>query len=170
MAPPTAPEKSTARDIVNLYRSLLEPMGFNVVAKEKKEEGWKPADWQKYDKMNSVDLDKQMANLKSALQNQEKQMLEIRDKAAKYMETRPMNDFTKTLYIGPGQIEKRMIILSSKSYDDMLQLYGYLENVRQQKWKSEILEGLQEKQPGVTGVDMVREASVGAPQLKIFLK
>ena len=160
----------TKKDMLNFYRSILDPMGFVITIKPvKQEEPWKPKDADKYDQLNTQDLEKQLANLKVQMDNMQKIMREVRDKAVNMIGQRLPNDYTKDIYIANNMVEKNSVIMTCQALDENNRVYQYLDQLRLQKYKEELLEAFQEKQPGVLSMEMVKE-NLGARQLKISLK
>ena len=165
------------KQIVDLYRTLLDPMGYTVVQKEssKKVKDWEPKDKEKYfDKegniIKSIELEKNIRDLKLQAENIRKVMEETRQNVITFMNTQPPNEITSSLYTGAyakDSIEKAAVRISSDTLDRITRLMEYLAGLKKQKVMEEMVIEIQKKEKSVISMGVNKEMSGTRLQITI---
>jgi len=168
-------EKIKPEEIVNLYRKLLEPMGYNVVPKptNKELEGkiWKPADAEIFSKMPSVELEKHIQDFKAQQINLNKKMADIKEKVTALMNQLAKNEATESLYTGmyaANAVNKQAIKVESIALADLSRKIDYLQNLKKDALIKETFDALKKEVKDITSIEVIKQ--LGGPELKVSIK
>jgi predicted nucleic acid-binding Zn-ribbon protein len=168
-------EKIKNEEVVNLYRKLLEPMGYNVIPKPTEKELdakiWKPADAEAFNKMASVELEKHIQDLKAQQTSLNKKMADIKDKVTELMNQLAKNEVTESLYTGmyaQNAISKQAIRIESAALADLSKRIDYLQNKKKEALIKETFEALRKEVKDITDIEVVKQ--LGGPELKVSIK
>jgi hypothetical protein len=168
-------EKIKNEEIVNLYRKLLEPMGYNVVPKptdkDLEAKAWKPADAETLSKMSSVELEKNIQDLKAQQTNLNKKMSDIKEKVITTMNQLAKNEITESLYTGmyaANAINKQAIKIESAVLVEISKRIDYLQNKKKDALMKETFETLKKEVKDITNIEVVKQ--LGGPELKVSIR
>jgi ribosomal protein L20A (L18A) len=168
-------EKIKNEEVVSLYRKLLEPMGYNVVPKptdkELEAKAWKPADAETLGKMSSVELEKNIQDLKAQQTNLNKKMGDIREKIVVAMNQLAKNEATESLYTGmyaANAINKQAIRIESAISIELSKRIDYLQNKKKDALLKETFESLKKEVKDITNMEVIKQ--LGGPELKVSIR
>jgi hypothetical protein len=169
-------EKIKPEEIVNVYRKLLDPMGYNVVpkltSKELEANIWAPPESEEiYLKMSSIELEKKIQDLKVQQSNMAKELGNIKEKVIVEMNKIAKNEVTDSLYTGmyaANAINKNAIRIESHTADYLSKMIGYLQNRKKEMLIRETLDILRKEVKTITSVEVVK--LLGGTELKVMVK
>jgi len=149
----------TEKNVINLYRHLIDPLGYVIIPKpEKTLTGWEPKDDKdRYAKMDSMSITREIAELKSRQEVLQKRIAEIKEKVIAFMNLQQPNIVTQKLYTGTygkNTVEKNSIKVDSQEMDLNKKLVNYLETLCNQRIKEEILTKLMEVSEDIEDFDV----------------
>jgi hypothetical protein len=164
-----------SKDIVDLYRTMLEPLGYSVVekAQPKLAINWVPADESIYKNMTSQDLEKALIDVKQKEQGLFEKQQKVQLQAITFLEKEGPNDMTKGLFAtsltGAAKlIAVSSIMVESKELHEATNLKGYLENLRTQVLLKEMTEKFKKIEPSLQSVE--KTSMFGPTQLRFKIK
>ena len=156
------------QEIIELYSKLLAPLGYNVVpqAKPYEEPETDKAILDKYGKLSSAELEKELFDLKAKSKQLESEMHSIRLKAVDFLNKEGPNPLTARFYTGTisakAAINKSFVRVDSTELKDTLSLISNLEKLQKAIIIRELTEKLQTEIPVVqkVAVDTVGSTTV----------
>jgi len=143
------------QEIVNVYRKILDPLGYSVVAKPRTHKQWEPEKIikEKYAAMDSEKLESELTNLKEHKTKIESQIHEVKTKIADYLNKEGPNALTKRFYTetygGKDTISKGVIKVDSIELRDTLNLITFLESLQKETVAKELVKKMKELVPEV---------------------
>jgi hypothetical protein len=169
-------EKIKPEEIVNVYRKLLDPMGYNIIpkltSKELEANIWTPPEAEEiYLKMSSIELEKKIQDLKVQQSNLAKELGNIKEKVIAEMNKIAKNEVTDSLYTGmyaANAINKNAIRIESHTADYLSKMIGYLQNRKKEMLIRETLDILRKEVKTITSVEVVK--LLGGTELKVMVK
>lgn len=166
-----------SKKVADVYRKLLDPMGYTVILKPRPEDKkeWEPENKEIYqDKegkiISSIELERKIQDLKVQETNIQKVMEDIRVEAINFMNTQPPNDETANLYTGTyakNAINKAAVRVNSKKLDNVTRLKEYLIGLKRQKIREEMLAEIQKNSNRIVDMRVKKEMTGAILQVTI---
>jgi CheY-like chemotaxis protein len=163
------------KDIIDLYRTMLEPLGYSVVEKARPKEvvEWVPVDPSIYKGMTSQDIEKALLDTRQREVALFEKQQKVQAQAAAFLEKEGPNDMTKSLFATSMTGAAKLIAygsvqIESKELHEATNLKGYLENLRNQALLKEMTEKFKKIEPSLVSVEKI--SLFGPTQLKFKIK
>lgn len=163
------------KDIVDLYRTMLEPLGYSIVEKQRPKEvfEWTPADVSLYKNMTSQDLEKALIDAKQKEAALQERLNKVQAQAVIFVEKEGPNDMTRGLFATSLTGAAKLIAINSIQVEstelrNATNLKGYLEGLRSQVLLKEMTEKFKNIEPSLVGIE--RNTLFGPVQLKFKIK
>lgn len=164
------------KQIIDLYRTLVDPMGYTIVLKKTETaeaEKWKPENKEVYltkdgkTIIDSIELEKKIQELKVQSEGLKKVMGETKQKIITFMNMEPPNDLTNILYTNSEgkAINPVTIRVFSKRLDYVTKLIDYIIELKRKKLMYEMLAKVKVENENISTLEVCKET--GGPQLKV---
>jgi len=158
------------KDIISFYKKMIDPLGYTIISKSVKQETDKfvPKDADKYGKMESIEIEKEMADVKAHIDTLEANMNKVKEKAINFMNTQAPTDYTKPMYTAmyaKNSIPKTAVKVVSGDHEGAKKLLNYLDLLRGEKLKEELTTKFNEKTEEEAELEIVK--GMGSPELII---
>lgn len=158
------------KDVISFYRKLIDPLGYTIISKAPKKDTdeFVPKEADKYAKMESIEIEKEMGDVKVHMETLQGNMGKLKEKAISFMNTQAPTDYTKPMYTAmyaKNSIPKAAVKVVSKDYEEAKKLMNYLEKLKGTKLKEELTTKFQEQTEEEAALEISK--GMGSPELII---
>lgn len=153
------------KDLVMLYKKLLDPMGYMVipkVVKRKEAPKWLPDEPEKFDAMKTIEVEQELNDAKAKLLKLDEYMVSVKEKAIEYMNSVKPTAYTEELYKGTyasNAILKSSVVIDCKLHAYCKDLIEYLEMLLLDKLNLELVIQFRKEQKGLLNMEVNRDGA-----------